>query len=99
MTGRIITRAYGCFYKLFFRSKYKVAAFREVMANRSDYFRVEVDGKLLGDNIMCKSIGVNNIQRVGMHYRTTPYAQIDDGLMEFGMCHTNTLGELVDLLE
>ena len=59
--GRIIKRAYGCFYKLFFRRKYMVAATREVFANHSDYFKIECDGKLIGENVMCKSIAFLNI--------------------------------------
>jgi hypothetical protein len=53
--GRVMTRAYGCFYKLFFRAKYKVAAIREVLSNHADYFKVELDGKKIYDNLMCKS--------------------------------------------
>jgi hypothetical protein len=48
---------------------------------------------------MCKTIGVANIQIIGKHYRSSAYAQIDDGLMDFTMCHTDTLGEFTDLLD
>ena len=38
-----------------------VAAIREVFANHSDYFRIECDGKLIGENVMCKYITFSNI--------------------------------------
>ena len=37
-----------------------VAAIREVFANHSDYFRIECDGKLIGENVMCKTITLSN---------------------------------------
>ena len=56
----MIKRAEGFFYKLFFRSKYLVAGMVEVIKNQPDYYRIEYDGKLLGEKVMCKTIGIGN---------------------------------------
>ena len=37
-----------------------VAAIREVFENHSDYFRIECDGKLIGENVMCKAMSISN---------------------------------------
>jgi len=38
-----------------------MAAIREVLSNKADYFRIEGDGKLISENFKCQSLCVNNV--------------------------------------
>jgi hypothetical protein len=38
-----------------------MAALMEILGNRPDYLRIECDDKLVGDNVMVKTLGVSNL--------------------------------------
>ncbi|KAL4500456.1 hypothetical protein ABPG72_003407 [Tetrahymena utriculariae] len=84
---------------IFFRLKYKVAAFLEVVSAKTDIMTVIIDGKTVLDKGKVKFVEVNNVPRTGGGFRACPIAQVNDGILDLILMYSDKTSRMISVLQ